>query len=195
MILINLLPAELKKQKREPMIRLSSVPVARILLIALAVVVLLELALGGLAFYRKAEIFGLERQVDSWKQKTSQTVSQKSQTEILQTKLSRTAQLTRRDFFWSTLLSRLSASMTKGVWLTELEFGQSSALKLKGSAVGQGQETAHIGKFVKALKEDADFAGFFEKIELAAIQQKKVKELDIYDFEVLCFFKEKAAAA
>lgn len=62
-------------------------------------------------------------------------------------------------------------------------------LRLEGSAVGQGQETALIGKYIKEMKENTLFADVFEDIQLVNINQRKIKEYDVYDFVLQCRFR------
>ncbi|MBI2095829.1 MAG: PilN domain-containing protein [Candidatus Omnitrophica bacterium] len=69
------------------------------------------------------------------------------------------------------------------------------SLKLEGSVVGPGQETAFVGKFLKELKNNAFFAGVFSDIELSDMNQRKIKEVDVYDFTLLCRFKPEKADA
>lgn len=66
----------------------------------------------------------------------------------------------------------------------------SKMLKLEGSVVGPGEETALIGKFIKKMKGNALFDKLFAEIEPANINQKKIREFDVYDFTIGCVFKE-----
>jgi len=66
----------------------------------------------------------------------------------------------------------------------------SKYLRLDGSAVGAGQETAYIGKFISQLKSDPLLQQIFETIEPANITQKKIREYDVYDFAVICRFRK-----
>jgi hypothetical protein len=63
-------------------------------------------------------------------------------------------------------------------------------LKLEGSAVGQGQETALIGKFIKEIKKNAFFSSLFSEVELANITQRKIKDVEVYDFLLECRFND-----
>lgn len=65
-----------------------------------------------------------------------------------------------------------------------------NALKLEGSVVGNGQETATISRFIKALKEDPYFGSLFDEIEFFNITQRKIKSFDVYDFTIVCVFKK-----
>lgn len=63
-------------------------------------------------------------------------------------------------------------------------------LKIQGSAVGQGEETAVIGKFIQALKENPVITEIFDDIRLDTINQKKIRDTDAYDFTLLFTFKK-----
>ena len=63
-------------------------------------------------------------------------------------------------------------------------------LHLNGSVIaGGGEETATIGKFIRSLKENQDFYSDFKDIESASIQRTKLKDEEIMDFELICYFK------
>ena len=65
-------------------------------------------------------------------------------------------------------------------------------LKLEGSCSGgSGQETALIGKYLKSLRDDAYFKGLFgTDIDLSGMNQRKMGEIDVFDFTVYCRFKK-----
>ena len=54
--------------------------------------------------------------------------------------------------------------------------------KIEGSAVGGGQETAMIGKFIKEIKGNQFFSSLLADVELANINQRRIREVDVYDF-------------
>ena len=56
--------------------------------------------------------------------------------------------------------------------------------------MGKGEETAYTGKFIKELKANSLFNGLFNDIELSQINQKRIKDFDVYDFVILCTFKK-----
>lgn len=63
-------------------------------------------------------------------------------------------------------------------------------LLLEGSAVGQGEETAIIGKFIKELKNNKLLSELFEDVRLSTINQRKIRDFDVYDFALSCQFKK-----
>ena len=66
-------------------------------------------------------------------------------------------------------------------------------LKLDGSTVGQGEETAFTGKFIKGLQSNPVFRELFSDIELSNLTQKKIRDFDVYDFSIYCTFKPNKA--
>ncbi len=67
------------------------------------------------------------------------------------------------------------------------------SLKLEGSVVAPGQETAYIGRFIKSLKENSMMNSVFTDVELSGMNQKKIKEYDVYDFTLLCHYRKEKA--
>lgn len=63
-------------------------------------------------------------------------------------------------------------------------------LKLEGSVVGNGQETATISRFIKTLKDEPYFSALFDEVEFFKITQRKIKSFDVYDFTIHCVFKK-----
>lgn len=63
-------------------------------------------------------------------------------------------------------------------------------LKLKGTVYAPNQETASIGRFLKELKSNRSFSDYFTDIELGNMSERKIKDYDVYDFEIVCRFKK-----
>ena len=226
MILINLLPQDLRKTETQKIV-LPEIPVKKTLIISgLSVLGLLLLftAVVGFFSWREASV---KQQIDRLTTELQETRKIKAQAKISMEKLNDIKALTDKRFYWASLLSAVSESMTKGVWLRSLGLDEvmeeaprraaepskaasgskpdatgdkkperrlvlqtpTRVLKLEGSVTASGQETAFIGKYVKSLKENATFAELFRDIELSDINQRKIKEFDVYDFVLLCKFK------
>ena len=110
--------------------------------------------------------------------------------------------------------------MIPGIWLTELSLGGKKEtirdivlsprkrrktvpdktrpktrlvryLQLEGGASGSyGSETATVGRFIKSLKKNEEFFKYFSKIELAEMQRQRVKDIEVMNFKITCYFKE-----
>jgi hypothetical protein len=75
----------------------------------------------------------------------------------------------------------------------ETPAASTKSLKIEGSVVAPGHETAYIGRFIKSLKENPMMNTVFTDVELAGMNQKKIKEYDIYDFTLMCHYKREKA--
>ena len=205
MIEINLLPEELRKKERVKL-DLPEIPVFKILSVMLVVVVSTQILLSAFAVYQTIEFIGLKKGVETLTKENRAISARKAETAAMGTQLREIQAMTERKFLWSVLLNDLSDSMTKGVWLRSLSVTTLAAdetgsrkkgnapkgrvLNLEGSVIGSGQETAIIGKFIKQLKESPRFGELFEDIKLSAINQKKIKDFDVYDFVLVGIFKK-----
>jgi len=63
-------------------------------------------------------------------------------------------------------------------------------LLLEGSVLAPGQETAHVGRFMKSLQDNPLLAKVFSDIRLATMAQKRIKERDIFEFTLVCKFRK-----
>jgi Tfp pilus assembly protein PilN len=63
-------------------------------------------------------------------------------------------------------------------------------LHLNGSVIAAGgEETAAIGKFIRSLKSDQGFFADFNDIESVSIQRNRLDDVEVMDFELICYFK------
>jgi Tfp pilus assembly protein PilN len=213
MIEINLLPEELRK-KESVTVKLPDIPTLKIFAVTLAGLAVLQILITLFAFVQKFELYSLRGRLVTMTEANKDITRVKNETRALQARIHQIQALTTRPLYWSSFLSGLTASMTKGVWLRDLSViemdgaaasvriknlqlsGEPEAkvklLRLEGGAIGKGQETAHIGKFLKSLKESPVLAPHFSQMELTNISQRKANDHDVYDFEILCVFKEGA---
>ncbi len=205
MIEINLLPEELRKREKVKL-DLPEIPVFKILSVILVVVVSAQILLSAFAVYQMTTFVGLKKKLETLTKENREISVRKAETVAMAVQLKEIQALTERKFLWSVLLNDLSDSMTKGVWLRSLSVTTFAAddtgsrkkentpkkrtLNLEGSVIGSGQETAIIGKFIKQLKESPRFGELFDDIKLSAINQKKIKDFDVYDFVLIGIFKK-----
>ena len=192
MIETNLLPEELRK-KEERVNLLAHLPIKRGAIILVIVFFGLQILATLGAFYRSIHFNWMKAEIIRLKEVNKEIISQKVSTALIKKKIEKEDADTQRPFLWSSLLNALSDSVTKGVWLTKLSVthdGKSDHLGLEGSVVGKGQETAYTGKFIKELKANPLFNELFVEIELSTMNQKRIKDFDVYDFVILCTFKK-----
>ena len=201
MIEINLLPEELRK-KDTLKLMLPDLPIGKILWIVFGVFFICQIGLSIFAFYEKARISAVQAEINRLSRETEKTVRYKADILAIRGRLKEISGLTDRKFFWTRLMNSISDSTTKGVWLSALSVSEEQQdagggpskktthfLQLTGSAVGQGEETAYIGKFIKQLKDDPLLGDLFTEIKLSNINQRKIRDYDVYDFVLVCVFK------
>ncbi len=207
-IQINLLPEELRKKERIKL-SLPEVPVRKALILFFGALFAVQASLSVFALVQKGGVGRVKKEIVELKIQNKEIMLRKADTASAKTHLKEIAGLTTRDFFWTKLVNDLSDSVTKGIWLLQLNLeeieasagalsqkakrGKSHAkiktLRIDGRAVGQGQETAFIGKFIKELKENASLSEIFQDVKLSNINQKKIREADVYDFSLTCIFR------
>ena len=207
MIEINLLPDDLRK-KELMQFKLPEWSKLKPYVIAVGIFVGLQLLLTAFAFYQKLEILAVRGQIAALKQENPALIAHKAETAAIEARMNKIEALTARKFYWASLLSNLSQTISKGVWLREMSVRDAAGpaesaegagpggnspkgrqLKLLGSAIGAGQETAFIGKYVKGLKENNRMIELFDQVEVSNIYQRKAGDYDVYDFELSCAFK------
>ncbi len=211
MIEINLLPEEMRK-KESVKIALPEIPIKKTLSIFFGVFFGLQLLFTMVAFFLRFQEASYTHQIAALKETNKEIVRQKMETEGLYNRLKDARAAASRKYYWASLLNALSNSITKGVWMRSLyvtdEEPKSAMVKtapepasdkktakdkylvLEGSAVGQGQETAFIGKFLKQLKDNQMFNNLFQDIKPTNINQRRIKEYDVYDFMMYCKFRK-----
>lgn len=219
MIEINLLPEDLRK-KESVKITLPEIPIKKTLFVAGGVVISLQLLLTLYIVFLHFQFVALNGQITVLREANKEVLEVKIQTTGVLNRLKEARNATTRPFYWASLLNEISGCMTKGVWLRNLSVSEEEPrstgaadkkaeapaastdgkkpakarfLVLEGSAVGQGQETAFIGKFLKQLKDSKLLSDLFYEIKPYNINQRRLKDFDVYDFMIyLRFRKEKA---
>ncbi len=178
------------------------------MLTALGGIFAVQLLVSGYAFFQTSRLSQVSAEIDKLKIENKEITAQKDEIAAMKARARDVDTLSVRPFFWSNLLSAVSDSVSKGIWLNDLSIGEGPApeavgasqgggepaavryLRIEGSAVGQGDETANIGKFITELKQNPELAELFEDIRLSNINQKKIREFDVYDFMLVCVFKK-----
>lgn len=217
MIEINLLPQEYRK-KEGPKISLPAVAIGKTIVVAMGIFFVVQLGLAAFAVSQHVSLGATEREVERLTAENREIARHKDQIEFVRKRMLKIDQMTARPFYWAKLLNGLSDSVIKGVWLNEFSLIEvrlraeekaendapaegdkpkraarpkfSRQLNLAGSVVGQGDETAYIGKFIQELKENPELSQILDSIELSDIMQKRVQETDVYDFLIICGFKK-----
>ncbi len=200
MIEINLLPEELKVEKKKAesqRIDISKIPIKNIIIITTAVFIVSQIVAATTLLIKKNSLKKLNRLIKELEPRYNTALSLKSDIQQLGGKLSAINELTSKSILWSKKMADLSSAITEGIWLSELTLqdkkgpkGQ-QAMLLKGSAVSypEGEEAAIIGEFIKSLKSNKGFFEDFEDVKLESSRIRKIKELEVMDFTIICYFK------
>ena len=212
MIELNLLPEELKRKKKK--IELPDIPIIPIAAGLVSLLVVIQLILGGLISLNQKKLTLLDKKWQELEPKKAELDKIKHKTSDLSKKNQAVEALMLAQLNWSRILNELSNSMTSNVWLTSLTYGEKTersqappkqkgkktqvkqktvkirSLALSGVAFGKGGETtAHIARFIKALKDNNNFYNAFETIELVGIKKGIIEGQDVMNFDLLCKFK------
>lgn len=200
MIEINLLPDGLRKtqkKKNTQKVNLSDLPLKNIAIAAVAMFVLFQIFASLVLLKKSATLKRLNKEIKKLDLDYAIAQSLKKDQAQLRGKLAAINELTLKSILWSKKLYDLSGATTEGIWLKELSLSEGredpnqQIMVLKGSAVSQplGEETALIGNFINSLKSSKGFFDDFTSIKLKSSRIKKLKDLEVMDFTVSCYFK------
>lgn len=162
MIEINLLPESLRR-KETPRIAMPAIPIKKSLFLFGGIAVLIQLLLTLAAMYMRFELISVDRKITVARQQNRDIVKQKAETTGIYNRLKEMRSLTDRKFFWTSLLSELSNSMTKGIWLRSLSVveEQEHAVKIesapkkdKNAKKENGEKTDKAKKGAKSDKSE-----------------------------------------
>ena len=209
MIEINLLPEELRKRR----IELPEISFLPIIIAFLGIVIIAHLLLGLSINLKTKSLRRLEKRWQEVLPDKENADKFKHELTVMRTKIDTIDNLIQSRTSWAKKLSDLSDAMIPSVWLNRLwlekrvvlqkpEAGESEegstepkrvivkTLHLNGSVVATGGEgTATIGTFIKSLKNNEEFFADFKEIESAFIQRSQLKDIEVMDFELICYFK------
>lgn len=210
MIQVNLLPEELRR-KQGVSIALPDLPIKKVFTIFFPLFLTAQIALSGYAVFQKSRIKTIETEIETLRTQTKHIARRKNEIISINGRTKEIESLTERRFFWTSVIAELTSSVSKGVWLTglsvvetheaETKSGDKKSgaapkirdiyyLRLEGSASGEGQETAFVGKYIKEIKDNPLLGDLFGDVKLSTINQKKIRDIDVYDFVLMCVFKE-----
>jgi Tfp pilus assembly protein PilN len=216
MIELNLLPKELRKQRKK--IELPDLPLIPISAAIIGALIVVQLILGFLIMISNRQLISAEK---TWKElapKKAEFDKIKKEIALTTQKTNAIEGLIESRFNWARFLNELSNSLTANIWLTELSYNEQKAvvqssskkkrksknavskndseqsvlnfLVISGSASGKDEEgTAYIARFIKSLKNNQDFFSNFDDIELVSIKKGTVSGKDVMNFTISCKFK------
>ena len=220
MIELNLLPQELRKQRKK--IELPDLPLIPISAAIIGALVVIQLVLGFLIMVSNKQLTSAEK---TWKV----LAPKKAEFDKIKKEIALTAQKTNAieglitdRFNWASFLNELSNSLTANIWLTELSYNEQKTtaqpsskkkkrkavieaskqpteqsverfLMMSGAASGKDEEgTAYIARFIKSLKNNKGFFSNFDDVELVSIKKGTVSGKDVMNFSISCKFKQES---
>ena len=192
MIEINLLPEEIRRQKKI-YFKFDLADIARVKFLAggifagaMALLVIIP-ALG--ANIRKHQILELlEKEKNIMPQKTS-VEAINSEIAVLKVKLNALDDITKRRFLWSRKLNELSDLVLPGIWFNRIGAELDNNLTIEGSVISKNEEAmASVGKFIKNIKDAKLFFGDFSDIKLESVQRKNIDKKDVVEFKIVLYF-------
>ncbi|MFH0731899.1 MAG: hypothetical protein V2A72_03130 [Candidatus Omnitrophota bacterium] len=202
MIEINLLPEELRKNKKPKKevlnLKSANLPWKAIAITIAVVFIASQLLAAQILFFKKGTLKKTELLIKDTEPKYKMAQSLKSEIKQLNSKLSAVNELTSKSILWSKKMSDLSSAVIEGVWLKELSLQQKKGVKtqevllLIGSVASRspGEEAAIIANFINSLRSNGGFYDDFIDIKLESSQMTKIGVLDVMNFKIVCYFKE-----
>ena len=194
MIEINLLPEELRKKKSDPRFKLNLQAEKLKFWIAggaagILIFIIIVLLLG--SFIREAQINKFLAREKNFSSRLSHLDSVNNEISVLKVKMGALDTLTKRKFIWAEKINQLSDLVLPGIWFTRVYTDPSeNKLMIEGGVISKSEEAmASVGKFMKNLKDDAQFFKDFKNIKLESVQRKAKDERDIVDFKIALYFQ------
>lgn len=218
MIDINLLPDNLKKSKTTFRVDIKNIPVIKLSVIFVAGLFALQLLLMTGIEILKFKLVHLNLKWQSMSEERKQIDSLKKELSDLNKDIDVISRLGRQSTVWSFRLNAISDSVTPGIWLRELSIQENIStekqktpsadnanltqnrarkvikkyLSISGSSLMAGSDAmSNVGKFMNNLKSQKNFFESFQDTRLGSIQRRFIKQTEIMDFTIMCFFKEK----
>lgn len=203
MVDLNLLPGDLKRiQKKRAgiKIKMPKIVPAPLIILLISVLLLSQGSIGLLAVTQRNRLIKLNAEFGKISAQEKMALALKKEADELNRRLTIIESLTSGSLLWSKKLYDLSGAVIDGAWLTSLSLSteelaakgaRRQAMVLRGSAVSPapGGETAIVGKFIESLKENKGFFSDFEDIKVSSIQRKRLGEIEVMDFTIVCYFK------
>lgn len=123
----------------------------------------------------RTENEGLEAQNQQLDQVEKELLRQKK---LLTDRLEHLQAIQSQPRIWADVLRDLRQSIPRGVWLTELETGQGSSLRIAGGATDEDLVTG----FMESLKESPRFSD----VSFTFTEKDRIGDVPIVKFEIVC---------
>jgi len=194
MIEINLLPQELRKEKKRINIKIPELPRTNLFKAAVGILcalILIHMFLAGIFVIKKIRLSILTRRWEKIGPTKEQIDTLKKDMNFMENKLRTVEQLTTKTkIIWSEKFNEISNLIPNGVWLRKI-FVSGQNLEIEGSAVSKkGEEMILVGKFTNNLKKEDRFYSDFADIEVKSIQRRKIGLVEVVDFVIFASLKK-----
>jgi hypothetical protein len=177
MIIINLLPKNLRRTERKIV-----VPYKAYVLLAVAIFFVLHIVFLSAAGIKKVHLASLRYNWGRLAPQSKEFLARRNEIRAAQSDITILKSKLERPFSLTEMLSVLATSVPPGLWLDRFSFSSRNLL-IQGSVVSLRQnEMTIIGKFLEELRTHKTFTAAVEKIELNSVQRRTVKSYDVVDF-------------
>ncbi len=186
MIIINLLPKNLRRTERKIVL-----PYKAYVLMGVVVFLVLHLVLLFAAGVKQVHVASLRHNWGHLAPQSKEFLARRGEIQAVASEVASLKTFLDRPFSLTEMLSVLAGAVPSGLWLDRLALSPENIM-IQGSVVSLSQnEMTIIGKFLQEIRAHKTFSAAFEKIELNSVQRRTVKSYDVVDF-VLVANRKKA---
>ena len=188
MIDINLVPQHLRKRRKIPFLKASSIAIPQEAMLGLAwgllaILFVTHVLLQFVIFSKLFQHQNLSREWQKILPEKKIVDGVLSELKALQSKINSVEKVaTGKRIFWAEKLNSISDVIPRGVWLNKISLDQ-KILLIDGSAVSRmKEEMSSVGNFASNLKNQKNFMRGLGNIEVGAIQKRKIQSVELADF-------------
>ena len=200
MIEINLVPPELRKEKKtEILLSGLNLPLEIVVGIGLGLISLLFITDMTLFFTRLANVKQHRRLQNEWetiapaKKNVDSVISslRNSQSKLNSVK----AVVENKKIFWSQKFNIISDSLPRDIWLSRISLNgddflvEGSVITRKDKGKEKGKEMSQIYNLMSQLKSSKEFLTHLRELELGPIKRTNIKGTDIINFSIMAKVK------
>jgi len=194
MIEVNLLPENLRKEKKKLNINIPTFPKQDLFKVCVGIagiLIFIHVLLTGILVIKKVRLSRWNKTWEKLKPVKEEIDILKNNMNTVENKVRTIEQLTTEiKIIWSEKLNIISNVVPKGVWLRRL-FVSEQTLDIEGSAVSKrGDEMMLVGKLANNLKKVDRFYSDVKDIEISSIKRRKIGPVEIVDFIITASLKK-----
>ena len=192
MIEINLLPEDLRKQKKMDL-KLDLEVIGKVKFLAggvfAGIVIFIIIFLFAGSSIRKKQIIGLMMKEQAISAEKTRAEEANKEIIFLMAKMTELDEIIKTKFNWSRKLNELSDLVLPGIWFTHIYTDAEDRLIIEGSVVSKKEEAmAAVGKFMKDIRKNEPFFKDFSDIKLESVQRKGTGDRDVVDYRIVLYF-------